>query len=345
VSHRSFTPKDAALTINYLGFVFRSLVAEGQNATTLLKGTGLTQEGLLNPDFRCTFEQHKAFVQNAIRQTGDPHLGPRMASRFKPLNIGLPASAAMSSDFGATALTVLQQFISLNFSILNFRFYQEGDHVILHWQPALDVAEIEYFVIGSSMVVCENFIRLLLLEEKVTERAELAMPEPPGWSTFKCSLSFPVRFNQAQNRILLPSRILNQPLAGADPLVHQNMLRLCEQQLAESYFDEGIDTQLQKLIVKHHYHPLPIEQAAAELGFSERSLRRQLSQAGTTYKKRIDGFRETRARELLAISGLPITTITYDLGFSDPSNFARTFKRWVGVSPNQYRERIQSGQN
>ncbi len=168
MSHRRFTSKDAALTINYIGFVFRTLVAEGYAAEALLRDTRLSENDLLNPDFRCTFEQHKTFVLNAIELSGDPHLGPRMAARFNPLNIGLPASAALSSDVFATALDVLQQFVSLNFSILSFDYAQEGDELVIRWHPAVDVSDIEYSVVGSSIVVTENFWKMLLGQEQIT---------------------------------------------------------------------------------------------------------------------------------------------------------------------------------
>nr|WP_243749650.1 AraC family transcriptional regulator [Pseudoteredinibacter isoporae] len=328
------------MTINYIGFVFRTLVAEGYAAEALLKNTALSEDDLLNPDFRCTFEQHKTFVLNAINLTGDPHLGPRMAARFNPLNIGLPASAALSSDVFSTALDVLRQFVSLNFSILSFDYEQEGEELVIRWQPAVDVSDIEYFVVGSSIVVTENFWKLLLGEEQITLFAELALPEPEGWAEFAPSLNFPIRFDAPFSRVVMPAHYLQRPLSGTDPVLHQNMLRLCEKQRAERFFEEGLDARLRNLIVKHRYQNLPIEQAAEALGLSERSLRRQLSQADSSYKKIVDELRQSRARELLAVSGLPVSTIAYDLGFSDPSNFARTFKRWAGMSPLEYREQL-----
>ncbi|HHQ13725.1 MAG TPA: AraC family transcriptional regulator, partial [Chromatiales bacterium] len=36
--------------------------------------------------------------------------------------------------------------------------------------------------------------------------------------------------------------------------------------------------------------------------------------------------------------------ITYLLGFSDPSNFTRAFRRWKGVSPTVYRNAIRGEQ-
>jgi len=345
VGQRGFTSQDAALTINYIGFVYRTLVAEGYSPERLLQATGLTGAALVSPDFRCTFEQHKTFVINAMNLANDPHLGPRMAARFNPMNIGLPASAAMSSDIFSTALHVLQQFMSLNFSILSFDYYADGDTLALRWKPALDVSSIEYFVMGSTFVVTENFLRLLLGKESVAVRVDLAMPEPAGWVEYASALSFPVVFDAPFSQLVVPSCYLNEPLSAADPVVHQHMLRLCEKQMAEAFFDEGLESQVGNIIIENHYHSMSIEQVAEALGLSERSLRRQLSQSGSAYKKIVDQVRESRARELLAIAGLPISTIAYDLGFSDPSNFARTFKRWLGVSPQDYRAQSLTGQD
>lgn len=348
MGQRSFTAKDAALTINYIGFVYRTLIAEGYLSEALLKGTGLTEAALQDPDYRCTFEQHRTFVKNAIALTGDPHLGMRMGARFNPLNIGLPAAAALSSDFFSTALKVLQQFISLNFSIVSFDYQEQADEVVIRWNPAVDVGDIEYFVVGSCLAVTENFWCLLLGEERVSSCAELSLPQPSGWDNFSKDLSFPVRFDAPFNQVTFPAEYLQRPIAGADPVMHQHMLRLCEKQLAESFFGEGVDAKLRQLIAGRHYHAVPIDQAAKELGVAERSLRRQLSESGTSYKKIVDEVRQARARELLAVAGLPISTIAYDLGFSDPSNFARSFKRWTGESPQDYRSRTfetQSGHN
>lgn len=343
MTSRSFTSKDAALTINYIGFVFRTLINEGYCATSLLKDTGLNQKSFVDPDFRCTFEQHRTFVKNAIAHTGDPHLGPRMGSRFNPINIGLPISAAASSDILSTALTTLKQFISLNFSIVNFDFHEREEHLVLRWESSVDVSDIEYFVMGSCLGVTENLLTLLLDEKNLIEHAELAFDTPENWSEFSSALNFPVRFNTPFNQLLLSNRHLNRPLTGTDPIVHQNMLRLCEKQMATTFYNKGIEAQVSNLIAQRHYHAIPILDAAQTLGLSERSLRRQLNQSGSSYKKIEDQVRYARAKELLAVIGLPVSTIAYDLGFSDPSNFARTFKRWAGQSPLDYRESLNIG--
>ena len=40
---------------------------------------------------------------------------------------------------------------------------------------------------------------------------------------------------------------------------------------------------------------------------------------------------------IMGESHLSINEITYLLGFSEPSNFSRAFRRWTGKSPSAYR--------
>ncbi len=115
------------------------------------------------------------------------------------------------------------------------------------------------------------------------------------------------------------------------------MLRLCKTQKSVPYYGEGLESQVSMVIVENHYHSLAIDRVATELSMSERSLRRRLNQSDSSYTIFVDDLRESKARAFLAIKGLPVSTIAYELGFSDPSNFARTFKRWTKYSTHESR--------
>jgi AraC family transcriptional activator of pobA len=47
----------------------------------------------------------------------------------------------------------------------------------------------------------------------------------------------------------------------------------------------------------------------------------------------------TEAKRQLVFSGQPIHDISYDLGFADPSHFARFFRKQTAMTPQQFRER------
>lgn len=48
--------------------------------------------------------------------------------------------------------------------------------------------------------------------------------------------------------------------------------------------------------------------------------------------------RMDNAKDLLDNSQMPITSIGYEVGFKDPSYFARAFKQYAGCTPSEYRQ-------
>ena len=53
----------------------------------------------------------------------------------------------------------------------------------------------------------------------------------------------------------------------------------------------------------------------------------------------MDEFLSARATELLANDTIKIKEVAAALGFQNPANFGKAFKRWYGISPGGYRER------
>lgn len=72
---------------------------------------------------------------------------------------------------------------------------------------------------------------------------------------------------------------------------------------------------------------------ARRLDSSVRALQRELETAGTRYSRLLGSVRLERARELLADPDVPVTEVAFALGYSDPSNFTRAYRRWTGAPP------------
>ena len=79
------------------------------------------------------------------------------------------------------------------------------------------------------------------------------------------------------------------------------------------------------------------EELTGLLNMSARTLRRRLEREGTSYQRIKDNARRDVAIELLSQQGMTVSEVAELVGFSDPSAFHRSFKKWTGQSPGSYR--------
>lgn len=346
MQRKSFTPDDPALPMNYPGFVFRTLREDGYAAEALLAGTDLDETRLGDPHFRCGFQPLKRLFLNAMAQTGDAHLGVALALRFQPTYVGLPSYTAMNAATFRDGLDILERFFHLTFPAFELRLMEgqgemPGGEAVLRLRSKFPFTEIEYFGLSSAVVAINGLMKAMLAADAVARRAELTIGAPDGWATIEEKLGFPVQFGAAENRIVFPAELLTRPLPGSDPINHVRLRGLCEQFAADMAFETTPVTEVVAFLDAAPCLNVTLPEVAAGLGYSERGLRRQLDRSGTSYRRLIDEVRARRARDLLAATTLPVKAIAGTLGFDSSSNFARSFRRWTGVSPNAFRESAQ----
>lgn len=80
-----------------------------------------------------------------------------------------------------------------------------------------------------------------------------------------------------------------------------------------------------------------LENTAASLGISPRTLQRRLAYSGTDFGSIRDKTLNALAVEMLQQTNRSLASISRTLGYSDPAGFSLAFKRWNGVPPSTYR--------
>lgn len=86
---------------------------------------------------------------------------------------------------------------------------------------------------------------------------------------------------------------------------------------------------------------LSLPTVAASLGISARTIQRHLGREGLSFSGLHEQCRYQIATSLLANEDIPVIDIAYDLGYTDPSNFTRAFRRWSGVCPADFRTAVR----
>jgi AraC-like DNA-binding protein len=68
-----------------------------------------------------------------------------------------------------------------------------------------------------------------------------------------------------------------------------------------------------------------------------RTLQRRLAAEGTSFQQELDHLRKTMATATLLDARSPVNEVAFLLGYSEPSTFYRSFKRWTGKTPEEFR--------
>src|SRR5262249_25587554 len=102
----------------------------------------------------------------------------------------------------------------------------------------------------------------------------------------------------------------------------------------------GISSNVQRsLVARVAGGDVRMKSIARELGLSARTLQRRLAEEGVTFQELVDEARKQAASRYLNNSHLAIGEVSYLVGFSEPAPFYRAFRRWFGVTPEQFRSR------
>jgi len=86
-----------------------------------------------------------------------------------------------------------------------------------------------------------------------------------------------------------------------------------------------------------------IHMTAEAVGLSVRTLQRRLSDAGESYHLLAEAVRLENAVRLLRHTDAKLIDIAWELGYADPANFTRAFRRWTGEAPRAFRRAHTSG--
>ena len=83
---------------------------------------------------------------------------------------------------------------------------------------------------------------------------------------------------------------------------------------------------------------LSLDDIARRVASSRRQLQRAYAEIGrTTFRDHLTAVRMARAAEMLAGRGLTVREVAHRVGYRQPAQFAKAFRRHQGIAPSAYR--------
>lgn len=308
----------------------------------LLTEYGLTEDILQDPSSRVALTSLNGILNSAISHYNPFVLAECMGARMKLSSHGFTGFAVMTASNVGEALAIAQKYVALRIEFVSLRLEAEHETCHLFINDTLNLHPLREAVL---LALAYGFYSMgrMATGHKLFARVDLDFPEPPGLLAMTPTRSGLLRFGQPHNRFSFSSSYLDYPLLMADPVALRLALEQCEQEMTQLGRHGNFLSRVRQLIEQGCTEKAgsgfpSVEQVAAALHLSSRTLKRQLAQHETSFSELLEESSKRRSVLLLEDHRLSIEHISERLGYSDLSNFTRAFKRWTGLTPKAYRQ-------
>lgn len=194
-----------------------------------------------------------------------------------------------------------------------------------------------------------KFSRLLLGDAELIGRVTLRHDRHAASDEVEACFGVPVEWNAPLDALWFDRSLLDRPLRGAFPMLHEQAAERVTQKVAQRQEaarslplgapgTSPLVAQIERAFLdKPRLLGLGLDGLADELGLHPRTLQRRLKELGESHSQIQGRVRYTLARQWLQDAAQSIEDISERLGFSDRRSFTQAFTRWSGMTPSQFR--------
>ncbi|AMG31762.1 AraC family transcriptional regulator [Grimontia hollisae] len=311
--------------------------SQGVQAETLLAGSDIQLQDLTTPDARASFNQKLRVFRNAVSHASSPDIGLIAGQQTHFADFGFMGYALMSADTFEEAVQLGLNYIRLAGPVLQKSFDVEGNIARFEGIEILPLEDLlsfycEYWF-GSVYTLCCDILQRPMQNHCM----QFPYPAPKYVDKYRELFNCDIEFNSPKLRWEFYASELQEKLPSANKLTVTMCVQSCENMLAALQATDDIAAQVQAFILQSPGKFPGAEQVASHFNCSLRTLNRKLSESGQTYQKVLDNTRQNLAVRYLQQTSMKIEDISTLVGFSEPANFYKAFKKWTGKTPIEYR--------
>lgn len=319
------------------------VLAQGRvDLPAILRAARIAPGTLDKPDATLRVAQVDRLVQEVFARTGRTDLAFDIGKLLTASAHSFVGFAMLNSATVDQALRFEAQYFRLVMPSFRMRYTSGPDFGEMHFTPAVAMSHLclSFHLEAIGMAALRE-ISDLTGERRPPCRLDLSIPEPPHVARYARELrDVRVRFSadptpSVKLRLLADPRTLRLSMADSNALkvAEARCRALVQQVTGGGRFADWVAMNLREVA-----EGLPsLEELAATLNISRRTLNRYLEREGTSYRELSGRIQHELACERLTRGGMSVTEVAYSLGFKDRSNFARAFRAMAGHSPGQYR--------
>lgn len=320
----------------------RALVEEvaraGRDPDAFLAAAGLDRPELADPDARLTFSRYYRVQELALAWTGDPALGLHLGERASLSAFHVVGFLCAHCSSLRQALSALDRYRPLLLELDGPVLEEAGGAAELRFRFRDDRGRCDRMGAEFTVAAVVQIGRMCLGRAASPREVRFEHPAPPYHAEVRRVLGAPVAFGADATRLCFDGALLDAPLLHANPDLFRVLAGEADRKLA-GLAEAPLRDRVRALVLEEREAGrLTMQEVSRRLGLSERSLRRRLDDEGVSYAAVVKEAIAEAAQRRLRDASVPIKGIADQLGFSEPSAFHRAFKRWTGMTPQQFRD-------
>jgi AraC-like DNA-binding protein len=311
---------------------------QGLSRDALIEAAGLRGVDLSDGDSRVSTSTQVALWQLLAKGVSDPGFGVRMGASANLREAGL---LGYVMRYSATLEAALGRFVRyghvLNDAVESTLERPDPQHVaISQTHPELGIGlplAIDYRL-AALLTVCRQITAVEIVPVEVCFAYEMRTSTIEHARFFRC----PLRFGQHTSKLVFAERDMHLPVRQGDETLAVYLSDYAEQVLRSLVSGHSMSERVRSAIWNTLSDGRPtLPRIAAELQMPPRTLQRRLAEEGTSLHREVEEIRKGMAMALLRDRAVSIDEVAFLLGYPEPSTLFRSFKRWMGMTPQQYR--------
>ncbi|AMD02681.1 AraC family transcriptional regulator [Halomonas chromatireducens] len=327
------------VSMHFVNELFHGVPVVERARGSYLERAGISPFLLAAPHGRVTVEQFATLYRLLVNDFDDETPG----FFARPLRSGTLKLLCLSVLEAPTLKVALHRY-TLFFRIVlddfGYEYSVEDDLVrvalVEHRPPA-----------GSRILVHELMLKLFhgiaswMIARKIPPiMMECAYAQPAHSADYLYFYPGKVLFDRPETAMYFDRSLLEQPIRQTKKHLGAFLRRAPADWFYVSLADRLVSHRVREHLSQHLASSGSVQDVAAALHMSVRTLSRRLAAEGTHFQAVKDEFRRDFAIQALTRTERPLLGISDDLGFEDLACFSRAFKAWTGNSPAAYRRAI-----
>ena len=316
-----------------------ALQLEDADWISLLARAELTLDDLQEGDAHISLRKGLMAFEAAAELANNPTLCIEYACAMPVGEIGPMGFAMSSARTVGDALRTIQRFLPLIGSLTRCEFVTDDEGSGIGWDHAVpaDHPTAQLSIWGAASVF--ERLRPALEADAHPCRMEFNFSAPGPEEAFQRYFGPGLKFDAAQNLLLIASQDLDRRMPSSDDRLHHLMRRFAELEEARlGVHGTTLIADVRHAIAASLRDGTPsIDDIARQTGTTTAQLRRELKKQDLDFRRLVEAVRKAKAIDYLTGSQINITDIAFVLGYSETSAFTRACKNWFGKSPRAVR--------